>query len=39
MKLGYQSSLMADMQFHELLDFPVPWARLCSSSLHNLMQS
>lgn len=40
MKLGYQSTLITDMQFYELLDFPVPWERWCSSSsLHDLVQS
>lgn len=27
------------MQLYELLDFPVPWERWCSSSLHDLVQS
>lgn len=39
MNLEYQSTLITDMQFYKLLDFPVPWGRWCSTSLHDLVQS
>lgn len=39
MKLGYQSTSITEMQFYELLDFPVPWWRSYSSSSHDLVQS
>lgn len=39
MKLGYQTTLITDMQFYELLGFPAPWERWCSSSLCGLVWS
>lgn len=39
MKLGYQSTSIAEVQFHELLDFSVPRWRWYSSSSHDLVQS